>query len=213
MAHMESQHPATLPPEKRYHGVPSLTGNDPIFPADIMGHAPHLELEIGFGRGHFIRERAQQHPDVHILGIETKRKMVFEVAQKACAQGLSNLHLFFGDAREAVTRMQPAGCFQHIFIHFPDPWWKARHAKRMVVNPDMAAQIVRLLAPQGRCFVQTDVDFRAAHYRDVLLAQPQLRPLGDAGYVDENPFGARTAREKRAIEVDMPVYRLLFERT
>jgi tRNA (guanine-N7-)-methyltransferase len=195
-----------------YREVAGLYGSDLIHPADIMGRATDLELEIGFGRGNFIRDRAMAHPEVRILGIETKRKLVYECREKAAAANLANVFVFHGDAREAVTRMAPDGCFQNVFVLFPDPWWKARHAKRLVVSEEVTAQIVRLLAKGGRYFVQTAVDFRAQAYRDILMAQPGLRPVTSDGFVDENPFDARSSREKRAIAVGMPVFRILFER-
>lgn len=171
-----------------------------------------LELEIGFGRGQFIRERAAAALDVRILGIETKRKLVYLCSEKAKQQNVENLVVMHGDAREVISRMQPDGAFQSVFINFPDPWWKARHQKRKVVTDTVTQNVVRLLAPGGRYFVQTDVDFRAQEYLEILQANPLLEPVQGDGRIEENTFGACSSRERRSLELGMPVYRILFQK-
>ncbi|MBN2719411.1 MAG: tRNA (guanosine(46)-N7)-methyltransferase TrmB [Deltaproteobacteria bacterium] len=181
-----------------------------IDPRQLMGDGD-LELEIGFGRGQFIRERAV-NASIKILGIETKRKLVYLCEQKARLQKIENLMVMHGDAREVIARMQPEGVFQSVFIHFPDPWWKARHQKRKVVTDDVTENVVRLLKPGGHYFVQTDVDFRAEEYLRILQSNPALEPVHGDGMTDENMFNARSSRERRAMDLGMPVYRILFKK-
>jgi tRNA (guanine-N7-)-methyltransferase len=196
-----------------YLAVPSFRNMEgPVDPRTILGGDGRLELEIGFGRGRFIRERAMAQKDVRMLGIETKRKLVYECAERIQRSGIDNAVVMHGDAREVLARMVPDGCFDNIFILFPDPWWKARHRKRMVVTDGLTEHVVRLLRRGGHFFVETDVDFRADEYRQVLLAESRLTPSGDGGIVPDNPFGARSSREAQAMELGMPVYRLLFRR-
>ena len=194
-----------------YLHVPSFYDIEgPINPGELLGEGD-LELEIGFGRGQFIRERAA-NAKVKILGIETKRKLVYLCYQKAKEKKIDNLIVMHGDAREVISRMQPEGVFQSVFIHFPDPWWKSRHQKRMVVTDEVTNNVVRLLKPGGQYFVQTDVDFRAEAYLKILQAHPGLEPVSGDGMVDENNFNARSSRERRAMELGMPVYRMLFRK-
>ncbi len=194
-----------------YLTVPSFRDVEgTVDPRTILRADSRLELEIGFGRGRFIRERAMAQKDVRMLGIETKRKLVYECAERVRRSGIDNAVVMHGDAREVLARMAPDGCFDNIFILFPDPWWKARHRKRMVVTDGLTDHVVRLLRQGGHFFVETDVDFRADEYRQVLLADPRLSPMGDKGIVSDNPFGARSSREAQAMELGMPVYRMLF---
>ena len=196
-----------------YLSVPSIEGERDIFPREMLHHSDNLELEIGFGRGRFIRDRAAVAGNIRILGIETKRKLVYLCAQKAEKLGLGNLTVLHGDARSAVARMVPDGCFKNVFVNFPDPWWKAKHKKRMVVTDALTEQIVRLLEKGGQYFVQTDVDFRAKTYQKVLLNNLMLAPVGNQdGYVAENHFNARSSRERRCEEMGLPIYRLLFKK-
>lgn len=194
-----------------YLHVPSFDDvKGPVDPRNLLGEGA-LELEIGFGRGQFIRERASNAP-VKILGIETKRKLVYLCDQKAKQQNIDNLLVMHGDAREVISRMQPDGVFDSVFIHFPDPWWKARHQKRKVVTDSVTNDVVRLLKPGGYYFVQTDVDFRAEEYLSILMAHRQLEPVHGDGMTDENIFMAHSSREKRSMELGMPVYRILFRK-
>lgn len=192
----------------------------PYFPDDVSvvvselvatGDAP-LELEIGFGRGHFMLDRGRAVPNHHIFGLETKRKGVFIALERGKKHNIVNIHPFHGDALHAMPRITPDASIARIFIHFPDPWWKARHEKRMVVCPELVEQAARLLMDGGELFVQTDVDYRAVHYLDVLRSCTTLAPLGDNGVIAQNPFEARSLREKKCIETGLPIYRMMFER-
>jgi tRNA (guanine-N7-)-methyltransferase len=170
-----------------------------------------LELEIGFGRGMFLLERAQAAPGSRILGLEIKRKWAFLVAERASKLGLTNVRVFGADARDVLARLQPDGGLSRIFMHFPDPWWKKRHAKRRLSGPATFDPAARLLRPGGELFIQTDVEDRAAGLLEDLRQHGGFE-LPAAGYVQDNPFHARSNREKRAIEDGLPIYRILVRR-
>jgi len=75
--------------------------------------------------------------------------------------------------------------------------------------------IARLLEPAGRFFIQTDVEDRAVQYAERVASHPAFVPAGDAPgdpRVAENPFGARSPREHRAIADGLPIYRLLYQK-
>jgi tRNA (guanine-N7-)-methyltransferase len=174
----------------------------------IEGSGP-IELDIGFGRGMSLFERAALAPDSRIIGIEVKTKLAYKVAERARKHDLRNLAILCGDAREILKRAEPSGSVQRVSLHFPDPWWKKRHDKRRVIGEALLAELGRLMAPGGTLFIQTDVEHRAEQYLAQLRAQPELRLLSESGYVDENPFGARSNREKRAIEDGLPIWRIV----
>lgn len=175
------------------------------------GHGD-IELEIGFGKGHFLKQRAQAAPDVRIVGIETRRKWVALVAQRLAKHSIGNARVFAGDARRVIACLGPDACLSNVFINFPDPWWKARHEKRMVVVPALVREAARLLKDGGGVFVQTDVDFRAEAYWEVLRAEPLLEGEGENGVIASNPFEAASLREKNCERVGLPITRLLFTR-
>jgi len=182
---------------------------------DVLPGEQPLELEIGPGRGMFILERAEAAPDVRLLGMEIKRKWSTIVDGRLRAKGHGHrARVVCEDAKLALPRLQPEASLARAFVHFPDPWWKKRHAKRMVLGEELVAELVRLLQDGGELFVQTDVMDRAERY-ETLLVHPLLEPAGDepgSPVLAVNPYGARSNREKRADEDGLPVCRLRYRR-
>ena len=113
-----------------------------------------------------------------------------------------------GDIRAVLTYAHPDAILARVFMHFPDPWWKKRHAKRRLVGPDVLDQLARLLRPGGELFFQTDVEERVQEALGELAAHPGFRLEGD-GLIPANPYGARSNRERRAIADGLPIYRVL----
>jgi tRNA (guanine-N7-)-methyltransferase len=172
------------------------------------------ELEIGPGRGGFIQERAALRPDVGIVGLEVRRKWAAIVDGRLAARGLGDrARVFAEDAKDALVRLSPPHCLGVVYLHFPDPWWKKRHQKRLVLEPSLLDPIARLLAPGGELFVQTDVEERADQYEALLRADARFVPAGDhpgQARLAENPYEARSPRERRALADGLPIYRVRF---
>jgi tRNA (guanine-N7-)-methyltransferase len=167
-----------------------------------------IELEIGFGRGLFIVQRAAAAPGSYLLGIEIKKKLVYRVEERRKRLGLDRVRVMAGDARTVLPLVRPDRALARVFVNFPDPWWKKRHAKRRLLAEPLLDQIARLLRPGGELFVQTDVEDRAEQCFLQLSAHTCF-DLPDGGRLEHNPFGARSNREQRAIEDGLPVYRIL----
>jgi tRNA (guanine-N7-)-methyltransferase len=165
-----------------------------------------LELEIGFGRGRFLIERAQSAPGSRVIGIEIKTKWAHLVEERRKRLGLENAVALCGDAREVLRRVTDAGSLARVFVHFPDPWWKKKHARRRVVDDDFLVQLARLMKTGGALFVQTDVEDRAVAMAERIVAHPSFTVR--AGFEHENPYGARSNREVRAEEDGLPIYRV-----
>jgi tRNA (guanine-N7-)-methyltransferase len=172
----------------------------------LEGRGP-IELDIGFGRGLSLLERTEAAPQSRIIGIEIKTKLAYQVDQRVRKQGLRNVAVLQGDAREILKRAGPDGSVRRAAIHFPDPWWKKRHQKRRVLGDALLNELGRLMHPGGELFIQTDVEHRAEQYVEQLRRHPHF--TSDSGYVDENPFRARSNREKRAVEDGLPLWRIV----
>jgi tRNA (guanine-N7-)-methyltransferase len=210
----EAEPPRSQPDPRRYLQLAPAAPEGPIDLLSLWPDAPpgsDFELEIGFGRGMFLLERAQAAPDSAVLGIEIKRKWAYLVAERARKLGHANVRVFGADARDVLLRLQPSHQLARIFMHFPDPWWKKRHAKRRLRGPSTFDPAARLLRPGGELFIQTDVQERAETFLEDLREHGDFAlPPGD--YVSENPYQARSNREKRAITDGLPVYRILVRR-
>jgi len=190
--------------------VPEGLGIDPR--ALVGGGTSPVELELGPGRGGFAFERLATDPELRLLGLEIRRKWATIVDRRLEASPFKGrARVFAEDARDVLPRFLP-GSIARVFVHFPDPWWKKRHHKRLLVGGPLLAELVRVLCPGGELFIQTDVEERAAGYEALCNACAGLAPVPSGPRLDENPFGARSPRERRALADGLPVYRLLYRR-
>jgi tRNA (guanine-N7-)-methyltransferase len=171
-----------------------------------------VELEIGPGRGGFLFERLAAVPRLCMIGFEIRRKWATIVDNKLKANGLGERsRVFYEDARTALPRL-PEASLTRVYIHFPDPWWKKRHEKRLVVSASLLPDVARALVPGGELFVQTDVEDRALEYEEAINAAPGLVAAPGGPRLAENPFLARSPREHRAIKDGLPIHRLLYRK-
>jgi tRNA (guanine-N7-)-methyltransferase len=201
-----------------YASAPRLPDGERLELASILrSPVARLELEIGPGRGGFLVDRLVARADVGMIGLEIRRKWATIVDHKLEERGLSARgRVFAEDVRSALPRLGPDGALAAVFLHFPDPWWKKRHQKRLVVSGSLLDELARLLRPAGELFVQTDVEERARLYEEQIAAHRGFEPLGEAPAnprLDDNPYEARSHRERRAIADGIPVYRLRYART
>lgn len=191
-----------------YEHAPRLPEGEHIDPRLLVGAgSTPIEIEIGPGRGGFIFERLAADPEVRLLGLEIRRKWATIVDNRVRERGLGErARVLAEDARSAFPRF-PAACARAVFVHFPDPWWKKRHAKRLVITRELLPELCRVLVSGGALFIQTDVAERAQEYADLVATEPRLAPQHQ-GFIAENPFSARSPREHRAIADGLPIYRL-----
>jgi tRNA (guanine-N7-)-methyltransferase len=127
----------------------------PIDPTALMPGAKQVWLEIGFGGGEHLAAQAARLPDTLMIGCEPFLNGVGSALRHIEEGGLKNVRLHAGDARDVMAAL-PDGSLDRVMILFPDPWHKARHNKRRLVQDEVAAEIVRLLKPGGRLRFVTD---------------------------------------------------------
>ncbi len=196
-----------------YAHAPRLPDSDAIDPRSLVGStgAP-IELEIGPGRGWFLVERAQLSAECRIIGLEVRRKWATIVDERLQKRGFGDrARVFAEDARAALPRLT-AATVSVAYVHFPDPWWKKRHNKRLVVTPPLVEQLARIITPGGELFVQTDVEERALAYERIIADSPHFQPTEATARVLDHPYVARSPRERRAITDGLPVFRLRYRR-
>lgn len=196
-----------------YFDAPRLPDGDTVDPRTIVGAGSGpIELEIGPGRGGFLFERLAAFADVRMIGLEVRLKWAKIVDTKLRERGFGDRGRVFAEDAVSAIRRFPDACLSAAFIHFPDPWWKKRHEKRLVVRDALMEHLVRVLAPGAELFVQTDVEERAELYAALLGSTEGLVPAGDQARVPENPYVARSPRERRAMADGLPIHRLRFRK-
>jgi tRNA (guanine-N7-)-methyltransferase len=210
---------------RRYADAPQLPAEGRVRLGELLPQkgVRRIEIEVGPGRGGFLFERLQHEPDLGMVAFEVSRKWTTLVNERLARLGLADRgRVFSDDARLALPRLEPAGEVACVYFHFPDPWWKKRHQKRLVMGPGVLDQVARLLRPGGELFVQTDVEDRADLYETQISGHAAFEAYGEpcnaggtssSARLGENPYGARSHRERRAIDDAIPIYRLRFRRT
>ena len=110
-------------------------------------------MEVGFGGGEHARALIAAHPDITLIACEVFEQglcsmlaALVDEGQETTAPLPQNLRLWDGDAR-ALLRELPEACLDRLYLMFPDPWPKARHAKRRFVHPDIVALVASRLKP------------------------------------------------------------------
>ena len=169
-------------------------------------------LDIGSARGRFLYRMAEMQPDWNFLGVEIREPLVIEANEIANEKNLDNVHYVFCNAMIWLDRLLaelPKGVLQVVTIQFPDPWFKKKHAKRRMVNVEMIDSIAQHLAPNGRVFVQTDIEFLAEEIFGLFRADGRFSETSPV----ENPMPLKTEREQAVESKLLPVYRKLFFRT
>lgn len=118
-------------------------------------------LEVGFGGGEHAFALAAANPDVAIIAAEVFEAGICSLLSKLAPDDVTvpnpppNLRLFTDDARPLI-RSLPDGALAKLFLMFPDPWPKARHAKRRFVHPASVPEVARALAPGGEWRIASD---------------------------------------------------------
>ncbi|MCC5996238.1 MAG: tRNA (guanosine(46)-N7)-methyltransferase TrmB [Oceanicaulis sp.] len=184
----------------------------PADPAALLPGCAQYALEIGFGAAEHLIGQAQRHPGTGFIGIEPFLNGVAKALAGIEDHGLTNVRVKRADARDEIERM-PDGAFDRIYLLFPDPWPKTRHAKRRFVQPDTARHLARLLRPGGLLRVATDVRAYADHALPILLETPglQWRADGPDSWRDNPPDHIITRYQSKHLGDIEPVF-MEFER-
>lgn len=159
--------------------LPSVAVPDGRFdPRSLMPETSDVWLEIGFGGGEHMAAQAARRPDVLILGAEPFQNGVASALRHIEAGKLANIRLMAGDARELMAAL-PEASLGRLFILFPDPWPKARHVKRRLIQPGFVAEAARLMKPGARLRFATDWADYADQALIVIGGSPHFRWLAE----------------------------------
>jgi len=159
-------------------------GEAPLAPADFFVAPPReIWLEIGFGGGEHLAWQAAANPDIGLIGCEPYENGIVALLGHVRDQGLGNVRIWPDDARPLLSRLAP-GSIARAFVLFPDPWPKARHHKRRLVQAPFLDLLAAALRPGAELRMATDhadfldwiLDHAPAHPGFALAARLEARP-------------------------------------
>ena len=179
--------------------------------AAAFGRAAPTIFEIGFGMGETSAAIATGMPDINFIAVEVHTPGVGSLLKQIAEQGLQNLRLIQHDAVEVLTHMIAPASLDGVHVFFPDPWHKARHNKRRLIQPPLVELLCSRLAPGGYLHCATDWQEYAEQMLAVLGAEPTLVNTSD-GYAERPSYRPVTKFENRGLRLGHGVWDLVFRR-
>lgn len=143
---------------------------------NLFPQAKEIWFEIGIGRGEHLVAQAQANPDVGLIGCEVYLRALANCVHKIYDDKITNIKLFQHDARDLLLNIADEQ-IDKIFLLFPDPWPKAKHAKRRMVNPHNLEIFYRVLKKGGIIRVATDHQIYKEHTLEVFSEFKKFTPL------------------------------------
>ena len=163
------------------------------FAASFGRDAP-LVVEIGFGNGESLLAMAAAQPQKNFIGVEVHRPGVGQLLMLLAERGIGNVRLVCDDAKEFLEQRVPDASLDGVQLFFPDPWPKARHHKRRLVQSEFVQLVRRKLRIGGQFHMATDWQHYAEHMLAVMTGAPGFRNDAGAGQYAARP-------EQRALGV------------
>jgi tRNA (guanine-N7-)-methyltransferase len=197
------------------YGIPYSA--QPLDVAQAFGRAAPTILEIGFGMGETTARIAGAAPEKNFLGLEVHAPGVGALLKLVAQNELKNVRVIQHDAVEVAQHMIAPGSLAGIHVFFPDPWPKARHHKRRLIQPEFVKLLASRLAPGGYLHCATDWEHYAQQMLEVLSAEPQLansadRAASPEGYAPRPDYRPVTKFENRGLKLGHGVWDVVFVR-
>ncbi|WP_399926833.1 tRNA (guanosine(46)-N7)-methyltransferase TrmB [Streptomyces kanamyceticus] len=183
--------------------------------ADERGPRPDLPvvLEIGFGMGEATAQMAAADPDTGILAVDVHTPGQGNLLGLAERGGLTNVRVANGDAIILLREMLPPESLAGLRVYFPDPWPKARHHKRRLIQPEFLTLAAPSLKPGALLHCATDWEPYAEQMLEVLTAHPDFENTRqDGGFAPRPDFRPLTRFEGQGLKKGHVVHDLLFRR-
>ena len=127
-----------------------------LSPHELFTTDSPLEIDLGCGDGTFVLEMARQFPDRNFLAVERLLGRVRRICKRASQAGLDNLRVLRLEARYTVEWLLPHASVSRLHLLFPDPWPKARHHRRRLVQGNFLHALRKALIPGGEFLFKTD---------------------------------------------------------
>lgn len=186
---------------------------EPLDLTQLFGRDAPVVLEIGFGMGASLVTMAQNNPQQNFLGIEVHAPGVGACLASAKEANVENLRVMCHDAVEVLHKMIPDNSLNMVQLFFPDPWHKARHNKRRIVQAPFAELVKGKLKLGGVFHMATDWEAYAEHMLEVMNGIDGYKNQSETqDYVPRPETRPLTKFEQRGQRLGHGVWDLMFER-
>ncbi|MBE5828716.1 MAG: tRNA (guanosine(46)-N7)-methyltransferase TrmB [Butyrivibrio sp.] len=185
-----------------------------LFKKEVFKNDNPVHVEIGMGKGRFLMDMAQLHPDINYVGIEKYSSVLLRALQKQEQLLLPNIIFIRMDA-EDITEVFAPGEVDRIYLNFSDPWPKDRHAKRRLPSRQFLERYDKILVPDGV------VEFKTDNKDLFMFALDEVEPAGwtldavtyDLHHDEKMMVGnVMTEYEERFSQAGNPIYKYIISR-
>ena len=193
---------------------------DPLPPLkDIFNdHNKPLHLDMGCGSGDFLMNLAEFNNNWNYIGLEIRKKLVSKSKLKLKEKRINNLFFAFGNAEyliEDCIGKYPVDIVKSVSFNFPDPWFKKKHHKRRIIQPQLIHKISQLIAKGGFISIKTDVE-ELFEYMDMTISNSKCF----VNYIFQdseifssyNPINLKTNREIYVVRKNLKVFEKLYKK-
>jgi len=149
-------------------------GEKPVRWEEVFEQSRPLRIEVGVGNSPFLIEVAGREPRYNYLGLEYSHKRVVKFLKKVELAGFKNIRMLHLNSDLLFSDYIAPASIEHLFVNFPDPWPKRRHAKKRFIARERLETAAKLLAPGGGFSLRTDARDYALEASDNLEANEDL---------------------------------------
>jgi tRNA (guanine-N7-)-methyltransferase len=188
---------------------------EPVARPDHLGPECAVEVELGCADAKFSFELASRHPDRFVVGLDIRQKVIDANEAQVVQMGLSNLRFGYVNMGVDLDRVFARKSVQRFHLLFPDPWFKSRHRKRRVIEPQLLETLADQLLDGGELHFASDVYEVALEALDELESSHAeglgfSNMAGSWSFWRGNPFGASSRREDTTVRRGQRVWRMRF---
>ena len=176
----------------------------------------NLHLDIGCAAGEFLFDLALVNTSWNYLGIEIREKLVKNAKLKVFKKEIKNLYFIFGNANNILNDFQSEFIIKNLkslSFNFPDPWFKKRHHKRRVIQPEFINFLSNSLQKGTLIFVKTDVKDLFDYMDHTITSNFYFKTIDkkDFNYSESfNPNKVQTNREKYVIDNQLDIFEKIY---
>ena len=175
-----------------------------------------LHLDIGCASGQFLFDLALSNTNWNYLGIEIREKLVKTAKLKVQERAIKNLYFIFGNANKIVNDFYGELInknLKSISFNFPDPWFKKRHHKRRVIQPDLINILSKTMQKESLIFVKTDVKDLFEYMDCIILSNFSFKKIDIKNFnysSSFNPTAVQTNREKYVLANELDIFESIY---
>ena len=186
----------------------------PVNWSEVFGNEAPLRAEIGFGKSEFLIDVAEREPDFNYIGFEYSTKRVGAFLRKLGRRGIDNVRVLNVNALHVLPQVFGPGSLKRIYVLFPDPWPKKRHAKHRLVQDKNIELFSSLLEDGGGLSLRTDAPHYASQMLETVDASRMFRNLSGGGQFALRPRDAiQTLYQVKFVRAGRSIFYLEYEKS